>query len=175
MRGFFIFSKYKKADIYENPAQNGGNMDIYPVIDSLAVREHLQELDYGFCASEMAYLIWQSRKRTLKEKLWAWQELMETTADEEVFSDRRKGTKMSLHHVLRKYVNAQKNRMEAFQDGKNCVYFYGYEEDSFYEDEDGADEDSLGSADFLGYLSGDVHRHSHVFLPGRFGVSLGQL
>ena len=65
--------------------------------------------------------------------------------------------------------------MEAFQDGKNCVYFYGYEEDSFYEDEDGADEDSLGSADFLGYLSGDVHRHSHAFLPGRFGVSLGQL
>lgn len=112
-------------------------MDIYPFIDSLTIREHLQKLDYGFGASEMAYLIWQSRKRTLKEKLRAWQELMETTADEEVFADRRKGTKISLFHVLRKYVNAQKNRVEAFQDGKNCVYFYGYEEDSFYEGEEG--------------------------------------
>lgn len=108
-------------------------MDIYPFIDSQAIREHLQKLDYGFCASEMAYLIWQSRKKTLEEKLRAWQELMETTADEEVFSDRRRGTKISLHQVLRKYVNTQKNRMEAFQDGKDCIYFYGYEEDSFYE------------------------------------------
>lgn len=105
-------------------------MDIYPFIDSLAIREHLRKLDYGFGASEMAYLIWQSRKRTLEEKLWAWQELMETTADEEVFADRRKGTKISLHRVLEAYVNIQKRRMEAFQDGKNCIYFYECEEES---------------------------------------------
>lgn len=105
-------------------------MDIYPFIDSQAVREHLQKLDYRFCAAEMAYLIWRSGKKALEEKLWAWQELMETMADEEIVSDRRKGTKVSLHQVLGAYVNAQKNRMEAFQDGKDCIYFYECEEDS---------------------------------------------
>ena len=69
MRGFFIFSKYKKADIYENPAQNGGNMDIYPFIDPLAIREHLQKLDYGFCASEMAYLIWTGQG-SVRRHMW---------------------------------------------------------------------------------------------------------
>ena len=117
-------------------------MNIYPFIDSQAIRDHLQKLDYSFCAAEMAYLIWQSRRKTLEEKLRAWQKLMETTADEEVFADRRKGIKVSLHQVLRKYVNTQKNLMEAFQDGKNCVYFYRYEEDSFYYD---SEEGSKGA------------------------------
>lgn len=42
-------------------------MDIYPFIDSQAVREHLQKLDYRFCAAEMAYLIWWSGKRLWKK------------------------------------------------------------------------------------------------------------
>lgn len=105
-------------------------MDIYSFIDSQAIREHLQKLDYRFNAVEAAFLIWQSRKRSLEEKLSAWQEIMETAAEDEVLLNRQKRVEVSLQNVLGNYMDRVKKAMENFQDGKDCIYFYEYETDS---------------------------------------------
>lgn len=104
-------------------------MDIYSFIDSQAIREYLQKLDYHFSTVEAAFLIWQSRKRALEEKLSAWQEVMESAAEDEVLLNRREGTEVSLQKVLGNYVGWMKKEMENFQDGKDCIYFYQYETD----------------------------------------------
>ena len=83
-------------------------MDIYPFIDSQAIREHLQKLDYHFNAEEAAYLIWHSQKRTLEEKLSAWQEIVEATADDVMLLNRREGTEVSLCKILGAYVDERK-------------------------------------------------------------------
>lgn len=103
-------------------------MDIYPFIDSQAIREHLQKLDYHFNAEEAVYLIWHSQKRTLEEKLSAWQEIAETTADDVMLLNRQEGTEVSLRKILGAYVDERKKEIENFQKGKDCVYFYRYEE-----------------------------------------------
>ncbi|MEY8336960.1 hypothetical protein AALB16_02880 [Lachnospiraceae bacterium 62-35] len=99
-------------------------MDIYQFVDSQAIREHLQKLDYHFHGKEMAFLIWWSKKKTLEEKIWAWQELIEHTSDEIILLSRRRGVKGSLHQTLREHVDALKKDMDQFQNGKDCIYRY---------------------------------------------------
>ena len=56
-------------------------MDFLKFINSNAVRNHLQELEYQPTAMEAAWLVYQCETLSLKEKYAAWQEVIETMPD----------------------------------------------------------------------------------------------
>lgn len=56
-------------------------MDIFRFLNSKDIREHLKQLGYSFTAPEAAFLVWQCRSVTLKEKMAAWREIIETMPD----------------------------------------------------------------------------------------------
>ena len=56
-------------------------MDLFRFIDSKDIREHLRQIGYSFTAPEAAFLVWQCRNATLKEKFAAWREIIETMPD----------------------------------------------------------------------------------------------
>ena len=56
-------------------------MDLFRFIDSKDIREHLRQIGYSFIAPEAAFLVWQCRSATLKEKITAWREIIETMPD----------------------------------------------------------------------------------------------
>ena len=47
-------------------------------IHSKDIRDYLQQIGYSFAAPEAAFLVWQCRNATLKEKFAAWREIIET-------------------------------------------------------------------------------------------------
>ena len=86
-------------------------MDIFRFIHSKDIRKYLQEINYQFNSLEAAWLIYQCRDATLKEKHKAWNELIETMPDCRI-EERRKGlAQESLHGFLKKYMEIE-NRLE---------------------------------------------------------------
>lgn len=87
-------------------------LNIYSFINSRDIREHLQNIDYRFSSLEAAWLIWQSRYATLREKHAAWEELIQTMPDCEI--ERRPNTvpQPSLHGFLKAYMEAENRYIE---------------------------------------------------------------
>lgn len=99
-------------------------MNIYEYFNSRDVAEHCKKLCHSFTGREMAYMIWQSNRHTLPQKIQAWEELINTMPDEEhvdfEYADGR-----GLHHFLRKYIARLRQFIEKFQiNTDNCVYSY---------------------------------------------------
>ena len=46
-------------------------MDLFRFINSKDIRDYLRQIDYSFTAPEAAFLVWQCRSATLKEKITA--------------------------------------------------------------------------------------------------------
>ncbi|MBQ8837518.1 MAG: hypothetical protein IJ002_08470 [Clostridia bacterium] len=99
-------------------------MNIYDFFDSADIAEHCRKLDYKFTATETAYIIWSSHTHTIKQKHSAWQEIIDTMADESLpsnwdFDDH------SLHNFLREYMRLQKELVADFCTSKaDCFYTY---------------------------------------------------
>ena len=51
-------------------------MDIFILIDSPDVREHLRNIGYVFSPTDKAYVIWKCRSISLEERWRLWEELM---------------------------------------------------------------------------------------------------
>ena len=49
----------------------GEKMDLFRFINSKDIRDYLRQIDYSFTAPEAAFLVWQCRSATLKEKITA--------------------------------------------------------------------------------------------------------
>ena len=56
-------------------------MDFLKFINSNAVRNHLQELEYQPTAMEAAWLVYQCETLSQEEKYAAWQEIIDTMPD----------------------------------------------------------------------------------------------
>lgn len=98
-------------------------MDMFCFINSKDIREHLQQIGYSFTAPEAAFLVWQCRSATLKEKIFAWREIIETMPDS--FLTRRKDEQLeNCHDFLRHHIASQKTLLKEFPNGKDCVYQY---------------------------------------------------
>ncbi len=54
------------------------NQAAYEFINSKDIREHLRKLDYPLTPVQCAFLVWQSRRHTLKEKHEAWEDIIAT-------------------------------------------------------------------------------------------------
>ena len=67
-------------------------MDILRFINSKDIRKHLKDTGYEFNSLEAAWLIYQCRNATIREKHKAWNELM----DLEFYTEELKGTQKTL-------------------------------------------------------------------------------
>ena len=92
-------------------------------INSKDIRDYLRQIGYSFTAPEAAFLVWQCRNATLKEKFAAWREIIETMPDCSL--TRRKEEPIgSCHDFLRRHITSQETLLKEFPNGKNCVYRY---------------------------------------------------
>ena len=75
-------------------------------IHSKDIRDYLQQIGYSFTAPEAAFLVWQCRNATLKEKIAAWREIIETMPD---CSLTRRETEPigSCHDFLQRHIASQ--------------------------------------------------------------------
>ena len=55
-------------------------MNVLNFIDSPDIKDYLSDIGYGFC-TELAFLVYMSRKATLQEKFKAWNEIINTKSD----------------------------------------------------------------------------------------------
>lgn len=95
------------------------NLNIYEYFNSQDVAEHCQNLGHSFTGRELAYMIWQSNRHTLAQKIAAWEELIRTVPDEELEDGG------GLHHFLRSYITRLKQFVSEFQANTDgCAYSY---------------------------------------------------
>ena len=98
-------------------------MNYYRFLDSRDIRNHLGNMEYPLSTPEAAYLVWQCHNATLEEKFTAWEEIAKIMPDCPI--PRRPGMAddvPSVHQFLRDYMDLEKNRLEDFTQGENCVF-----------------------------------------------------
>ncbi len=98
-------------------------MNYYRFLDSRDIRNYLENMEYPLSTPEAAYLVWQCHNATLEEKFSAWEEIAKAMPDCPI--PRRPGMTSdvsSVHQFLRDYIDLEKNRLEHFTQGKNCVF-----------------------------------------------------
>lgn len=92
------------------------------LIDSKAIREYLSGIAFVPSMFEAAYIIDTSKKLTLKEKHKLWNEIIETTSDENLEKEFKFG-QLTLHDFLSEYMKIQNMLCERFlKKEKNVVY-----------------------------------------------------
>lgn len=106
-------------------------MDILRFVNSKAIRNHLADIHYQFDSLEAAWLIYQCRDATIKEKHKAWTELIKTMPDCPIPERRNTVPQESLHAFLRKYMDLEDRCVREFYEDhhgdsygepKPCVY-----------------------------------------------------
>ena len=79
-------------------------MNIFHFINSRDIREYLKKQSYAFTSLEAAWLIYQCRSATIKEKHAAWQEIVEMMPDCEIAERPHTTPHNSLHQFLKEYI-----------------------------------------------------------------------
>ena len=108
-------------------------------INSGDIRDHLSKLNYAFTPLECAYLVWQSKRHNLNEKLEAWKDIIDTMPDCPVEKRLNCRGWDSLRDMLRGYIALEEKCLSLFRK-KDSNAFYEY---------------SLYSFEPLGYTPGD--------------------
>jgi hypothetical protein len=101
-------------------------MDIFSFINSKAIAEHLKKIEYKFTATECAFLVWQCKSKTIKQKNEAWQEIIDAMPDETI---PQKGIhpEISLHEFLKRYMQIEDNGIKDFiKKQQDFVYAYKF-------------------------------------------------
>lgn len=98
-------------------------MDIFRFINSRDIREYLKIRNYPFTSLETAWLIYQCRCATIKEKHEAWQELIQTMPDCAVAERPHTARHESLHQFLKEYIRTEDEILDwFFRDEKDAIY-----------------------------------------------------
>ena len=87
-------------------------MNIYNFINSRDIAKHLKDIDYQFSTLECAWLVWQSRKHTLKQKHASWQEIIDTMPDCSVEARPKHEGVESLHRYLIDFIKYARCKMK---------------------------------------------------------------
>ena len=98
-------------------------MDILRFINSKDIRKHLGKIGYEFNSLEIAWLIYQCRNATIKEKHKAWNELIETMPDCRIEKRMNTVPQESLHGFLKKYMQLESRYLNEFLDEKHADTF----------------------------------------------------
>lgn len=101
-------------------------MDIYNFINSKDIEKHCRAIGYRFNPLESAYLIWQSAKHSIEEKHMAYQELMETTENQNITKPHSHDDRQYyLHNFLKQYMEVENKLLCLFnEDGDHAAYSY---------------------------------------------------
>ncbi len=78
-------------------------MNIYEFIDSKAIREHLNGIDYKYTSLEASYIVWQSKKHSAVEKYSVWEYIMQNMSDFKLT-----GWNENFFELLSKYIEIDK-------------------------------------------------------------------
>ncbi len=95
-------------------------MDILRFINSKDIRKHLRDINYRFNSFEAAWLIWQCRDATIKEKHAVWDELIRTMPDCGIEERLHTVPQDSLHSFLKKYIALEDKYINEFCNEKNA-------------------------------------------------------
>ena len=98
-------------------------MDILRFINSKDIRKHLNSVGYRFNSLETAWLIYQCRDASIKEKHKAWNELIETMPDCSIEERLNTIPQDSLHAFLKKYMELEDKLINEFYDEKHTDTF----------------------------------------------------
>lgn len=106
-------------------------MDFLKFINSNAVRNHLQELEYQPTAMEAAWLVYQCETLSQEEKYAAWQEIIDTMPDCPSYrhtAGLKQEYEDSTHAFLRAYIAQQKKLTSVFlQTDDSAIYKVQYQ------------------------------------------------
>lgn len=110
-------------------------MNICKFINSKDIAEYLESINYQFSTIEAAYLVYQSKKATLEDKIEAWKEIIETYPD--CACKRKFFATESMHQFLQDYIAWQEKCIQHFYDRDEAVYIWRMK----YADEEMGDYD----------------------------------
>ena len=107
--------------------------DIFYFFNSKDVASHLKSINYTFSSLECAYIVWQCKHASLKEKHVAYQEIISKMPDSPIRSYKWTKPQESLHKYLEAYMNAENLLIDKFFESEtNAVYTYDtYEKGDF--------------------------------------------
>ena len=102
-------------------------MDILDYVNSRDIKGYLKKIGYECNPLEASWLVYQSRKHTLEEKMAAWNWIIENMDDCEVPERCNCSYRPSLHEALREYMDMENCRIARFSEGgTNVAYSYKY-------------------------------------------------
>ena len=102
-------------------------MDIFGFIDSKDVRNHLKDIGYQFNALEMSWIVFFCKKRFVKDKITAWQWIIDNMDDCEVPQRSNCEYRKSLKATLKVYIRAVQDEIDDFCTlSPRAVYRYSY-------------------------------------------------
>lgn len=81
------------------------NINLCEFINSRTIQTYLQEINYCFSSLEVSWIIYQSRKKSIYEKIEAWEWLISNMEDCEVPERINCLYRPSLHQALREYID----------------------------------------------------------------------
>lgn len=102
-------------------------MDIMEFINSKAIREHAAKFGDIFSSLDKAYLIYQTRRKSVQEKICAMNELLENSEDFELKKVRWRfhHTDMTFHEFLKGYIETEQYLWDKFFEKEpDAVYTY---------------------------------------------------
>ena len=110
----------------------GKFFSVYDFFNSRDIAKHCRKTEYSFTATEVAYIIRHSNHHTLAQKHVAWQEILDSFPDEELYPawDFEGHT---LHSFLRTYMRLQNEYITDFCETK-AGYIYTYSTLQRYDD-----------------------------------------
>lgn len=102
-------------------------MNIFPFLNSRAIADHWREIGFEPTAEQVAFLIHQSRERTLAEKRAAYREIIAAMPDVSLPERTWCPAVPSLHTFLADFIDVEEQLLTAFLDPNDGVYsFVGY-------------------------------------------------
>ena len=96
-------------------------MDYYRFINSKAIREHLQKLQWELTPLQVAWFVWEW-EGPMEVRLAAWRQIIEELPDMEIKRGLHYEGCESLHMFLKKAIDIYQSHYETFYDNKNCYY-----------------------------------------------------
>lgn len=98
-------------------------MNYLDFIISDTVREHLECIGYTPTPLE-AWIVWQCKNKTLKEKHAAFREILATTEDCAIPASAWRESSPSLHAHLKAHMAAEQAQLDAFYQSENAAFSY---------------------------------------------------
>lgn len=137
-------------------------MDLFRFIDSKDIREHLRQIGYSFTAPEAAFLVWQCRSVTLKEKIAAWRTIIETMPDCSMAERMNMNAIPSVHKFLEQYITLMERLLANFYCEEHAVYSYS---GSYWDGSDFSEKYERLYPDIVSCVAGFLNDEFVPFVP----------